>query len=128
MNPTNSPALLLLALVGCNIPLTGEGMSVTLLPCVLPEFHLDSNYCAEQFVVSDDNGEVWRVVLDEQSVCLTDLSSPQGMTYGADIPGASAPGELVDQMTYTFEASFDSHIEIPDSWSGSFTYECPGGR
>ena len=123
-------SVLLAVLLGACVPITGEGVSVTLQTCTAPVFVLDSNYCAERFVVEGPEGEVWRVEAGDPSnefapLCVTELTP--GLAYGGLVVGsdASEADELLNGATYTYEASFESHLTMPETWSGSFTYDCP---
>jgi len=84
---------------------------------------MTSNYCADSFSVSDDDGVLWTAVDDdsEPEVCLGDLASGGGLEYGT---GDDDAEELVDATTYTYAAGLNIDIDIPSNWSGSFTYAC----
>lgn len=123
------PIFLTVFLWGC-VPFTGEGVSVTLQVCTAPVFVLDSNYCAETFIVEGPEGEVWRVEAGDPSnefapLCIGELT--MGLTYGGLVVGsdASEADELLNGATYSYEASFESQLTMPETWSGSFTYDCP---
>lgn len=122
--------LITVGMASACIPINGEGVSVELLTCTPPVFSLDSNYCAERFVVVGPGGTVWTItasVSDNEfaSPCIDELNVK--LPYGGLVlnSDASEALDLYHEYEYTYEASFEGQQEMPDSWSGSFTYACP---